>query len=414
MIYTNRFYEKVLMDEYDSDKDINKLLIEYLFELDMVLNKGEEFNKGIIDIIVKLKIPSLKTKEEIISGIDLVTLIIKKYAEIYNINNNQENNNEKFLEKMNILLGIPIPEVKQGDAIIKYLSGRYHDKFTILTNIYASDEKKKESLEILKPLFNLFNLNNISFDYINKLPAPNSYKFSFVDYYIKLYLLKEKEIEDKELNKELNVLMNEICSKYNKDIDNIKNSDIIDLDNSLDFHEINLKTVNDISLPENVILMQGKRHYINRKNVDGEKTQSNNLIENKENENIIKQDKIDIHTILYVILVNEKDQDIIVEFKPYIYSTLEIKAKKDKNYYLYCVDINNNIKNNDNEIFKLIDYSNLKIKTEESKEEILPSANKIPEADEGCKMNCSVCGTVNILDEGNPEFKCIFCESPLF
>ena len=44
---------------------------------------------------------------------------------------------------MNILLGIPIPEVKQGDAIIKYLSGRYHDKFTILTNIYASDEKKK-------------------------------------------------------------------------------------------------------------------------------------------------------------------------------------------------------------------------------------------------------------------------------
>ena len=414
MIYTNRFYEKVLMDEYDSDKDINKLLIEYLFELDMVLNKGEEFNKGIIDIIVKLKIPSLKTKEEIISGIDLVTLIIKKYVEIYNINNNQENNNEKFLEKMNILLGIPIPEVKQGDAIIKYLSGRYHDKFTILTNIYASGEKKKESLEILKPLFNLFNLNNISFDYINKLPAPNSYKFSFVDYYIKLYLLKEKEIEDKELNKELNVLMNEICSKYNKDINNIKNSDIIDLDNSLDFHEINLKTVNDISLPENVILMQGKRHYINRKNVDVEKTQSNNLIENKENENLIKQDKIDIHTILYVILVSEKDQDIIIEFKPYIYSTLEIKAKKDKNYYLYCVDINDNIKNNDNEIFKLIDYSNLKIKTEESKEEILPSANKIPEADEGCKMNCSVCGTVNILDEGNPEFKCIFCESPLF
>ena len=414
MIYANRFYEKVLMDEYDSDKDINKLLIEYLFELDMVLNKGEEFNKGIIDIIVKLKIPSLKTKEEIISGIDLVTLIIKKYAEIYNINNNQENNNEKFLEKMNILLGIPIPEVKQGDAIIKYLSGRYHDKFTILTNIYASGEKKKESLEILKPLFNLFNLNNISFDYINKLPAPNSYKFSFVDYYIKLYNLIEKEIEDKEVNKELNVLMNEICSKYNKDIDNIKNSDIIDLDNSLDFHEINLKTVNDISLPENVILMQGKRHYINRKNVDVEKTQSNNLIENKENENLIKQDKIDIHTILYVILVSEKDQDIIVEFKPYIYSTLEIKAKKDKNYYLYCVDINNNIKNNDNEIFKLIDYSNLKIKTEESKEEILPSANKIPEADEGCKVNCSVCGTVNILNEGNPEFKCIFCESPLF
>ena len=413
------------MDEYNNETIyVLYMLIDYKMDLDLVLNKGEEPGKDIIDIIAKLKIPSIKTKGETISGINLVTFMIKKYAKIYKINQSEEKNNENFMEKLNILLGIPIPEVKQGEAIIKYLSCKYQDKSTILTNAFYPKEIKKEYLGLLKPLFLLFNINETIFNYINKLPAPNSYKFSFVDYYIKLFLLIENEIEDNNLKKELNDLINEISSKYNKDINNIKNSEIIDLDNKIILQEMSLQTVNNISLPEKIILMQGKRHYISGKNLqkttENEPAQSNNIPNSNEgnnnNENILNKDDKEIHVVLYVVLVSEIDQDINIDFKPYFYSNMEIKAKKDKKYYIYCIDVNDNIKNNEEEIFKLIDYNNIKIKASESKIDVLPEENKnqtVP-ADDGCSINCPICGAVNVIDEGNVEFICLFCGSSLF
>ena len=85
--------------------------------------------------------------------------------------------------------------VKSGEAEIKYISGRYQEKYTILSNIFSQKERNKEALDLLKALFNLFNINKTVFDYINKLPAPNSYKYSFIDYCIKLYLLVFKDLE---------------------------------------------------------------------------------------------------------------------------------------------------------------------------------------------------------------------------
>ena len=121
-----------------------------------------------------------------------------------------------------------------------------------------------------------------------------------------------------------------------------------------------------------------------------------------------------IHCILCFILYSNKDQDISINFKPYFNSTLEIKAKKENHYFIFCTDIDDNIKINDDEINKLIDYSNLKIKTEEAKVEEVPKENNNQVSSDECAVNCPVCGSVNILNEGNPEFKCVFCESPLF
>ena len=94
---------------------------------------------------------------------------------------------------------------------------------------------------------------------------------------------------------------------------------------------------------------------------------------------------------------------------PYFSLTMVIKAKTDHYYFLFCFDINDNIKNDENEINNLFDFSNINIKTEDSKIQELPMGNNNQiSGDDGCSMNCPICRKVNILDERNTEFKCIF------
>ena len=63
----------------------------------------------------------------------------------------------------------------------------------------------------------------------------------------------------------------------------------------------------------------------------------------------------------------------------------------------------------------MFDFGEVNIKTEDSKTQELPMRNKNQiSGDDGCSMNCPICGTVNVLNERNTEFKFIFCESPLF
>ena len=57
---------------------------------------------------------------------------------------------------------------------------------------------------------------------------------------------------------------------------------------------------------------------------------------------------------------------------------------------------------------------NLKVEIEERLILALPQGNENAGSDEGCAINCPVCGSVNILDERNQDFKCLYCESPLF
>ena len=133
-----------------------------------------------------------------------------------------------------------------------------------------------------------------------------------------------------------------------------------------------------------------------------------NLEEKITNEDLSNKDGDEILIMLCFVIYSEKDQNIYLDFKPYFNSTLKIKAKKENHYFLYCMDMD------DKEIDKNIVYNNLKIKTEELKVEIESAGNNMPKSSEGCAINCPTCGTINILTEGNNEFKCTFCESPLF
>ena len=90
------------------------------------------------------------------------------------------------------------------------------------------------------------------------------------------------------------------------------------------------------------------------------------------------------------------------------------KVTKDYHYFLYCADIDDKIKDNNEEVYKVIKFDKFKIEFEEKKILALPQGNNNQQSDNDCSINCPVCGTINILNEGNTEFKCVFCESPLF
>ena len=72
-------------------------------------------------------------------------------------------------------------------------------------------------MKLLRSLFNLLNINKLVFDYIDKLPSPNSSKYSFVGYCLKIYFLIKNNTEDDwkteigNLNNEVDVLFTQIC-----------------------------------------------------------------------------------------------------------------------------------------------------------------------------------------------------------
>ena len=421
LINHNHFYEKVVLDDYDNNAC--NLLIDNKMKLSLVLNKeenNEEFDKEILDILIKLKIPSIKKKEEIISGLELISNLMKKYSEMYL---KTENNNDKFLEKLNILLGLPIPAVTSGEAEIKYISGKYQEQYTILTNISKQKITNKEMMPLLLSIFNLLNIDNMIFTYMDNLPAPNSTKYSYLDYILQLYLVTERETKEefkvydemgeKNILKELSILVNDICKKNNK---NLGEADRNILDNYLYFDEFNFDSVKDIKNAEKVTIFEMIVDYTTmkcQKKTDlpcfNKITYFKGLTERKVNNNTLKDDGLPEYNLLCILIYCSSDLNLTIDFKPYIYSKLEIKGKKDCHYLLYCMDY-------DNKDIK-IDYSKMNIEIKENEPLALPPGNNEITGNAGtddCQINCPLCGTINVLNETNTDFKCVFCEASLF
>ena len=66
---------------------------------------------------------------------------------------------------------------------------------------------------------------------------------------------------------------------------------------------------------------------------------------------------------------------------------------------------------------KKIDYNNMSIDVKDNKPLSLPPADNNNDAagyGNECTVNCPLCGTANVLDESNKEYKCVFCEANLF
>ena len=424
-----QFYEKIVLDDYDNNA--SNLLIDNKMELSLILNKKEnndDFDKEIVDILINLKVPSIKKREEIISGLQLMINLFNKYSEIY-LNNqsdeNKEKNEEIFTQKLNILLGLPIPSVSSGEAEIEYICGRYQDKFTLLSNISKEKETNKNIIPLLQSIFNLLNINSKIFEYMDKLPAPNSLKYSFVDYILKLFALTEKQTEAefsvndemgiKNPLKDLSTLVNEVCKKNNKDLNSIKENEKIKVNGSLYFNEFSFDTREAKTNPKLIVLEM----TINYATLDALKETTLECFKKRnyfytllsrkgDNDDLVKNG-FEQHVLRCILICCENDMDLSIDFKPYFSSKMEIKGKKECHYYLYCMDYNENEK---------IDYTKLNIEVKENQPLALPAGGEqygnTAAADDGCSINCPVCGTVNVLDESNTEFKCVFCESPLF
>ena len=423
MINHSQFYERVVLDDYDNNAC--NLLIDNKMKLSLILDNGsnkEDFDKEIVDILIKLKIPSIKKREEIISGLELIINLIKKYSEIYLA---KENNSDKFLEKLNILLGVPVPSVTSGEAEIKYISGKYYEQNTILTNISKEKETKKEAIPLLISIFNLLNINNMVLTYVDNLPAPNSAKYSYLDYLLKLFTLIEKENESeykvyeemgkKNILKELTNLVNDICKKYKKDLNSIRENEKICIFDSLYFCDFSFNTIKDIKNTEKVTVFEMTIQYASlkiQKKTDlacfNKKTYFNSLVSRKSENNSLAEDGIEQHIMACILICCSIDMIINIDFKPYIYSKIEISGKKDFHYFLYCLDYDDT---------KKIDYSKMNIDAKDNQPLALPSNpndNLANNAYDACTINCSSCGSVNVLDESNTEFKCIVCGASLF
>lgn len=429
LINHTQFYEKIVLDDYDNNA--SNLLIDYKMELTLILNNKEnndDFDKEIVDILINLKVPSIKKKEEIISGLQLMINLFNKYSEIYlnnQIDENKEKNEEIFIQKLNILFGLPIPSVISGEAEIKYICGRYQDKYTILSDISKEKETNKNIIPLLSTIFNLLNINNRIFKYMDMLPAPNSLKYSFVDYLLKLFILTEKQTEAefsvndemgiKNPLKELSTLINDVCKKNNKDLSLIKENEKIKINGSLYFNEFSFETkdfkkvdkLNVIEMTINYATMEALKETVLE--CFKKRNYFYTLISRKGDNNDLVRDGYEQHTLRCILICCEGDMDLCIDFKPYFSSKMEIKGKKECHYYLYCMDFKEDEK---------IDYTKLNIEVKENQPLALPSGGEqygnTAAVDDGCSINCPVCGTVNVLDESNTEFKCVFCESPLF
>ena len=413
LIKYSKFYDKIRIENYGEISSC--LLLDNKTSLDLSLSIKE--NKPIndedtLDYLINKKIEKVKTDENIISYLELLINILKKYSTLY-----LNKDNEIFTEKLNILLGIPIPTVNNGDAKIKYISGKYYDKFTILTNVSEVEKINKEILKIIYLLFDLLNMNELVFYYVDKLPAPNSLKYSLVDYILKFYLLNKEELEKIEHDKialnKLSITYNDIIKRYNKN-----NLDDVSIENKLFFADFGYELKNN----ENIELYEMNIKYETIK--DPKKT--NLEVFNKttyfssskdKNKNEIKLEGSHFNNLVCVLIYCHDDLDITLEFKPYFNSKLEIKGKKNMHYIFYCMNEE-----------KKIDYSNLKINSKLNLQPIqqqqvtevqsgnIPQETKfLVQLPEGMKflVNCEVCGVMNYITNQTTEYKCSFCECPL-
>ena len=113
--------------------------------------------KDNLDLITKLKIPSSKNKDSIISSLSLIENILSKVKE--------DNDKKKLL---NIIIGVPSLVVESGEAKIIYVCGSYYNYYSILNFIALKKTIDEETVPILTKIFEmLFNHQDV-YEYITQ------------------------------------------------------------------------------------------------------------------------------------------------------------------------------------------------------------------------------------------------------
>ena len=445
LINHNNFYEEIIHD-YSETKAANLLLENKIcLILSLSIKENKVINdEEILDLLINKKTEKIKTREDLISYLELLINIIKKYCSIY-----LDKNNDILLEKLNILLGLPIPTVTSGDAEIKYISGKFYNKYTILTNISKEENMNEDMVTLLNLLYDLLNINDIVFNYLDKLPAPNSLKYTYVDYLLNLYLSNKEELEKIDNDNKLLYKYNDIIKRHNKE--NINKFSIKDRlyfsdfsyelknNENIKLYELKIKysslkepkkttldCFNNITffndLNNNIIKNEEKKEDKEEEEKEGDKEEKKEDKEgNKEEKKEVKEkqkeeDEINLNNFFCILVFCHDNLDVSIEFKPYFNSRLEIKGKKNNHYIFYCT--------NDE---KPIDYTNIKIETKiNTDNEFIGHQNDgkdltfkfggssiILGSGAQFKTFCQVCGVQNIITNKSKNFNCSFCECPL-
>ena len=421
LINHEQFYDKIVKDNYESNA--TNLLIDIKINLVLAINIKENMpinDQDILDYLNNKRIEKIKMNEDINSYLDLLVNIIKKYSLVY-----LNKDNDLLLEKLNILLGLPIPTVNFNEAEIIYVSGKYYGKNTILTKLSKNLEINKDMIILLITLFDLITINDFVFNYVDNLPSPNSFKYSYVDYIIKLFLSYQnelKKIDETAINK-LSDAFILIFQKHNKkDLDDISVYDELYFSNfsyelknneKLDLYEVKIK-YSTLKEPQktNLELFNKTTFFSNLNNKD-------KIEEQKEEKKEEEKEGNQLDTFICALVFCNDDLDINIEFKPYFNSKLEIKGKKNCHYIFYCTKEE-----------KTIDYSKIKIETKVIQQPQQPqqqtsTLNQLLGLPQDMKLKialptglslkvpCEVCGIENLITSETTEFKCSFCECPL-
>ena len=421
LINHEQFYDKIVKDNYESNA--TNLLIDIKINLVLAINIKENMpinDQDILDYLINKRIEKIKTNEDINSYLDLLVNIIKKYSLVY-----LNKDNDLLLEKLNILLGLPIPTVNFNEAEIIYVSGKYYGKNTILTKLSKNLEINKDMIILLITLFDLITINDFVFNYVDNLPSPNSFKYSYVDYIIKLFLSYQnelKKIDETAINK-LSDAFILIFQKHNKkDLDDISVYDELYFSNfsyelknneKIDIYEVKIKYTTLKKFQKTDLELFNKTTFFSNLN------NKDKIEEQKEEKKEEEKEGNQLDTFICALVFCNDDLDINIEFKPYFNSKLEIKGKKNCHYIFYCTKEE-----------KTIDYSKIKIETKVIQQPQQPqqqtsTLNQLLGLPQDMKLKialptglslkvpCEVCGIENLITSETTEFKCSFCECPL-
>ena len=426
------FYENIILEDYDEEG--SSILIK--LKIDSSLNMDEPLSKDNLDLIIKIKIPSSKTINSIISCITLIDKIFETFKD--------EKNKNKLL---NEIIGIPTVYYDSGELKICYVSGAYYNCYSILNNIADKKESNEYMLPLFLSLFELFNKHEEIYEYICKMPAPNSYSYKYNEYLIKLYLETIEKIEktndikyDKELYQKLITFMDEFCKNHNIILESIKKDTTICIRNHMFLHFLKydkLDTINEISGLSNefkqkiedykdkikifhfqffyyltIDLLKGKIDFFTeKKEITYSKCTHGDSTFSKQN--------LQSFCVEGLFIQGLKDCNLSFSIEPYICSKMEISIKKLEKYFLFIKEfnlINDDFEKNKNETIIDFDMNKLMIEDIQKSNEIsdYSDSHKLQVNDDAFVINCTLCGTPNVIDEHNQTYQCSFCSGSLF
>ena len=427
------FYEKLILNDYDekSTSDLINLKINSF-------NINESLNENYLDLLIKIKIPSSKNIEGIQSSLNLIDKLLS---------NIKDENKKKQL--IAIIFGVPSIIEENEETKICYFSGRYFNYYSILTYIVnyikINDEK---IILLLSSIFKLLLNHNDVYEYLQKLPAPNSYTYNYIEFLLKLYIeVKEKIIKNElkygsKVLEDIYLFMDLFYQKYNIKIENIKNDIRICIRNYMNIYSIKyqllenyknidstiLKTI--INYKEKIKIFYIKFYYYLTQDfnkvyfkffIEKNKDIPTQTCIDTDKETCLSNSNLNKYCLEGLFIQGNKNCDLSFSLEPYIPSNMEIKIKKYEKYTLFIKDYNlvndDKIKEDKDNFFIDFDLTKLEIKDleKENKNEIIDDSNSniLQNNDDIFIINCPACNTPNVIDENNQTFLCSFCSNPL-